>query len=333
METLKEDLNKDVDTILSEILTDWQNQDPSVDVSKGSMTYMKSACLASAKWGALQTLKYVMKQIFPDTADTENLEHHAWLRDLARKSGESKADYLARLLNRLRRPPAGGNDNDYEQWALKITNVTKAYCYPLAQGLGTVDLLILADKIVTSSEVPSSHADKTGSSTSVTASKLEDSAATFVTWGFAVGDEIKNTDTDNTALVTAVDDEDTLSLDADIFTETGEGWSARSLVTQVQDYIDGVRPTTVKDFRTLAPTVQSQDVTMTVTGDNAALPQIKSDIEAYINALEPDQKLYVAQLVAIAIQNGADTADVTTPAGDVTPATYEMIRPGTVTVS
>lgn len=55
---------------------------------------------------------------------------------------EADAALLARLLDRLRRPPHGGNANDYRAWALAVPGVAEAYVFPLRRGLGTVDVVI-----------------------------------------------------------------------------------------------------------------------------------------------------------------------------------------------
>ena len=136
---------KDFDDLFAAILTDWQNQFPEADVSQGSLIYIKSACLASALWGVFKYHDWIGKQIFCDTADTANLEHHAWVYGLTRQTGESDAELLERLLSRIRHAPAGGNKYDYEAWAGEVEGVKAAYCMPLAQGLGTVDMVILAD--------------------------------------------------------------------------------------------------------------------------------------------------------------------------------------------
>lgn len=135
---------KDFDELLDAILTDYRNQFPQADTSQGSLIFIKSACLASVLWGLYKHQDYIADQIFPDTADTAQLEHHAWVRGLTRKAGETDAELLARLLEYIRRPPAGGNKYDYEQWALEVEGVRAAYCVPLAQGLGTVAVVILA---------------------------------------------------------------------------------------------------------------------------------------------------------------------------------------------
>lgn len=55
---------------------------------------------------------------------------------------ESDAELLSRLLEIIRRPPAGGNKYDYKRWALEVSGVSAAYVYPLRRGLGTVDVVI-----------------------------------------------------------------------------------------------------------------------------------------------------------------------------------------------
>ena len=50
-----------------------------------------------------------------------------------------------RLLDRLRQPPRGGSKADYEAWALEVPGVTRAWCYPMGQGIGTVSLAFVCD--------------------------------------------------------------------------------------------------------------------------------------------------------------------------------------------
>lgn len=66
--------------------------------------------------------------------------------------GESDASLLARLLEILRRPPAGGNKYDYRNWALSVDGVTAAYVHPLRRGLGTVDVVITSENGLPSDE-------------------------------------------------------------------------------------------------------------------------------------------------------------------------------------
>ncbi len=143
--------NQEFDLLLNGLLTDYGNQAyidgtgaaRTFDISQGTLTFIKSACLASALWGLHQAVAWTGDQIFPDTANSENLLRHAWLKGITPTVGESDADLLARLLGELRRPPAGGNKNDFIQWALSVNGVEAAWCYPLARGNGTVDMVVL----------------------------------------------------------------------------------------------------------------------------------------------------------------------------------------------
>lgn len=56
---------------------------------------------------------------------------------------ELDGPYRLRILERLANPPLGGAQADYVQWATAVTGIAEAYCYPLRQGLGSVDLAAL----------------------------------------------------------------------------------------------------------------------------------------------------------------------------------------------
>lgn len=324
---------KDFDELLNDILTDYRNQFPEADTSQGSLIFIKNACLASAVWGLYHFQEWISKQIFADTADTEALEHHAWVRGLSRTYNETDLSLLTRYLEYIRRPPAGGNRYDYVKWAKAIDNVAAAYCYPLAQGLGTVDVVIVANEGNTGSEVPSSHATLSGTATSTGALKLIDTAATFVTSEAQKGDRVRNTSAGTEAKIVSVDSETQLTLDTDIFTGTGEAYGVSSLITEVKGYIDDQRPVTASMVRVLGPEILSQAVTITTSGTSVNAGQITADIEAYMKGLIPGQTLYVSQITAIAIRSGAENATVTTPAGDVACTDHQMIRPGEINVA
>lgn len=314
------------DELLNAILTDYKNQFPDVDISQGSLVFIKSACLASALWGAYRYQEWVSKQIFPDTADSENLQHHAWVWGLTRKPGESDADLLARLLDRIRRPPAGGNKYDYIKWALEVDNVTTAHVEPLAQGPGTVDIVITATY-----SNPSSYTDKTGTNTAVATNKLIDSNADFTE--VRAGDKAINNTTGETAKVVSIDSATQLTLDAHIFPEVGHNYTLKSLTTQVWEHIDSKRPVTAHQFRVLAPSTNLVNVAMTVSGSNLNLDLIHDEIYAYVNGLGIAQPLYRSQLIAIALQLGAENATVEQPASDVIPMYYEIIKTNSVVIN
>lgn len=254
---------KNFDQLLDEILTDYRNQFPEADSSQGSLIFIKSACLASAVWGIHKHQAWLGDQIFPDTASVANMEHAAWLRGVLRKAGESDADLLDRLLADLREPAAGGNKADYVAWAKQVANVAAAWSYPLGNGMGTVDVLVLANETLTGSEIPD-----------------------------------------------------------------------QALLDEVHAYIAELMPAEMHsdDLRVLAPAVLEQDVSMTVSGDvDPAV--VAASITAYMAAMIPGQVLYLPMLSAIAINDGAINAPVTSPAANVVPGDYQMIRPGVTDVT
>lgn len=327
--------DKTFDELLNDLLTDYQNQLDSdgnpIDTSKGSLAFIKSACIASALWGLYKAQGYIGDQIFPDSSDSGNLEHHVSVRGIPpRKVGETDADLLARLFAYIRRPPAGGNKYDYIKWSLEVANVKNAYPVPLGQGLGTVDLVIIADAVATGSEIPSSHA-KAGTATAVMAGKLVDAAANFTdATPVRMGDIVRNAATGMSATITGVDSATQLTLSADIFMVVGNAYAIDSLTVQVRAHIVDICPLDYKYVRVLAPTILTEDVAIAMTGSGANKAQVVSDIIAYLNSFIPGQVLNRGQLVNIGIANGADDATVTTPAANVVPTAYQMIRPGVI---
>ncbi len=393
------------DELLNDILTDYRNQAASGTVS--AETAIRAACLASAIWGAYKYQEYLSKQPFPDTADTANLDHHGAVQGVARLAAETDADYLTRILDDIQNPAAGGNQYDYRQWAESIAGVANAYVFPLAQGDGTVDVVVVADSAATGSEIPSlsmrsnnittvtagklicatsnftaalavsigdivrntfqgtearvvtvdsatqltldadifkfvgehfhihMHTGTSTTATTATANKLIDSAGAFTdaTYTIKKGDMVKNLTNNTEALVVTVDSATQLTLDTDIFTVIGHQYVVESLLARVKEYIDSERPVTSSKARVLAPTILTQAVDMGVTGSGVDKTALEDDITALLNGYIPDQKLYLSQLTALAIDRGAEDAAVTTPAAfPVTPASYQMIRPGVVTV-
>ncbi|WP_027367400.1 baseplate J/gp47 family protein [Desulfocurvibacter africanus] len=58
---------------------------------------------------------------------------------------ETDAELRARLLARLRQPPAGGAAHDYEAWALEVSGVTRAWVFGGLLGPGTVSVYVVND--------------------------------------------------------------------------------------------------------------------------------------------------------------------------------------------
>lgn len=60
---------------------------------------------------------------------------------------ESDDDLRSRVLFRIQHPPMGGDADDYVQWALSFPGVTRAWCSPNEQGVGTVTVRFMMDNV------------------------------------------------------------------------------------------------------------------------------------------------------------------------------------------
>ena len=58
---------------------------------------------------------------------------------------ESDESYRQRIVDRIQQPPAGGTVNDYKQFMLDVTGVTRAWVLPAHLGEGTVGLTFVED--------------------------------------------------------------------------------------------------------------------------------------------------------------------------------------------
>lgn len=58
---------------------------------------------------------------------------------------ESIEAFRARVIERMQAPPHGGNAQDYVAWAKEVAGVTRAWCYPLEEGPGTVVVRFMRD--------------------------------------------------------------------------------------------------------------------------------------------------------------------------------------------
>lgn len=341
--------------IRSDLLRDIRNQLPDADVSVDSDYYVRATSVASAVEGLYQHQAWIVRQIFPDEADTDYLERHAAIRGLARKPAvaaagqiriagtpgavipegqvalaangqrfivqnagtieaggtatlpiaaqekgpagnaaentpvqlqavpaglqldamllsmlggverETDGELLARLLDVIRRPPAGGNRHDYRRWALEVPGVTGAYVFPLRRGLGTVDVIIVA----------------------------------------------------------------------------GGGLPSAATLDAVRDHIDSTRPVTAKDCVVSAPEIQLVDLHVLVSLSGVpldeALPAISDAALSHFGGLEPGQAWVRSQSEAlISSVPGVIDRRVVTPvnnvAATVTETTVEWLRMGALVV-
>jgi uncharacterized phage protein gp47/JayE len=60
---------------------------------------------------------------------------------------QSDQALLQAVLMRIQMPPHGGAAFDYVRWALEVPGVTRAWCYPLEMGAGTVTVRFMMDDV------------------------------------------------------------------------------------------------------------------------------------------------------------------------------------------
>jgi|SRR5262245_58146553 len=60
---------------------------------------------------------------------------------------ETDEELRARVLERIRKPPMGGDADDYVAWAMSIPSVTRAWCAPREMGMGTVTVRFMCDAL------------------------------------------------------------------------------------------------------------------------------------------------------------------------------------------
>lgn len=343
-----------VEAIRANILRDIRNLLADADISEDSDYYIRASSVASCVSGIYQDQGWIVRQIFPDTADIEFLELHCRTRGIVRKpantasgtidltgepgatvasgltitrdsrsfvttepavigtdgkltvtaqatiagtagntsqvmSGtiastpdgvdstvligimlggtdqESPEDLLARLLDIIRRPPAGGNKYDYRRWALEVTGVTAAYVYPLRRGLGTVDIVITS----------------------------------------------------------------------------ADGLPSEAIIEATQAHIDDVRPVTAKSSFVMAPTIKHFDIEVKVKLSGITLDAaeilIKESLNNYINRLVPGEDFIRSQAeTAVSLISGVTDRKIVVPADNVIAqvddTVVEWLRVDTITV-
>lgn len=342
------------DQIRDDQLRDISNQLPDADISSDSDNFIRASSVASVADGLYRDQRWIVRQIFADTADTDNLELHARTRGLRRKAAttatgnirltgepgtlinagleirrdslswitniegvisdsgkltirasssvsgtagntsgvlsatlvsapygidslviveamtggtaqETDAALLARYLDLIRRPPAGGNKYDYRRWALEVDGVTGAFVYPLRRGLGTVDIAITSDNNLPSEEI----------------------------------------------------------------------------IKATQDYIDDVRPVTASNAHVFSATIKSVDFEVDMALDGIsfddATTQIKNVITTAVNRLQPGESLIRSQISALILTiPGITDIDIATPPRNVSAAisatVLEWIRVGNIDI-
>ncbi|ECQ1030348.1 baseplate J/gp47 family protein [Salmonella enterica subsp. enterica serovar Stanley] len=346
-------LTPDAEKIRADLLRDLKNQLPDADITPDSDYFVRASSVASVAEGLYQHQAWVVRQIFPDTSDSDYLALHARTRGLKKKppttakglagisgspgsvlpagsqirgerlavtttadvkltagtadvpvtavqsgvSGnldtqvmaelvsapmgingrvvvkslvggtneESDGELLDRLLDIIRRPPAGGNRYDYRRWAMEVPGVSNAWVYPIRRGAGTVDIAI---------------------------------------------------------------------------TSAG-GLASDEIIRNVQAHIDDVRPVTARNALVLSPQLRRIDFDVIVKVEGVTLEQLRPDVERTIRdamaRIAPGQPLIRSNIeTLISLLPGVTDRTIVTPAGNVIAQVdgkrLEWLLPGVISV-
>lgn len=131
-----------------EIYNEYLIQGPP-DLSVASTTYNDAVVLAIMVWGLRNEIHRASQQIFPATADPDYLLKHAGELSII-TTGKTPLEILRDIQEKEQGKLAGGNKYDYIEWAKEVEvdgeRVTDAKLYPLAQGEGSFDLVIVGSE-------------------------------------------------------------------------------------------------------------------------------------------------------------------------------------------
>ncbi|EDI8720427.1 phage tail protein [Salmonella enterica] len=346
-------LTPDAEKIRADLLRDLKNQLPDADIAPDSDYFVRASSVASVAEGLYQHQAWVVRQIFPDTSDSDYLALHARTRGLKKKppttakglagisgspgsvlpagsqirgeglaittttdvkltagtadvpvtaiqsgvSGnlaspvtaelvsapmgingrvvvkslaggtdeESDGELLDRLLDIIRRPPAGGNRYDYRRWAMEVPGVSSAWVYPIRRGAGTVDIAI---------------------------------------------------------------------------TSAG-GLASDEIIRNVQAHIDDVRPVTARNALVLSPQLRRIDFDVIVKAEGVTLERLRTDVERTIRdamaRIAPGQPLIRSNIeTLISLLPGVTDRTIVTPAANVIAQVdgkrLEWLLPGVIRV-
>jgi uncharacterized phage protein gp47/JayE len=218
---------------------------------------------------------------------------------------ESSPSLLARLFDRLQKPPKGGTANDYKTWIEEAAEGVTAYIYPIRGGSGTVHAVVT----------------QAGSGTGRNPSGNQQTAA---------NDNVNGSSTQEGKRPITVDG---FSLMAPEFADDGLAIRVRAVPAidkYAFDWSLGASSLTVASYAPGPPgvitTTQPLPVSLKAAVDAGARPRIQVIIAGIVVPVEVRVESYDAGLQTLTLQNPL-------PAGFGTPSAGNAIHPGGPVVS
>lgn len=349
---------------LSELIAQVENSiNVSLGTTEASLQFSYLNGIADATAGALNGvysyIDYIAKNAFPDTADSENLSRWAGIWGVPRDAAtKSTGTILATgVLNAF--IPSGTelkrtDDVRYittEDATMPVENEISIAVESVKTGADT-DVEINAEEgieltfITPPTGVASTAVVETGGidggdpeeSDESLLAKLFDriqtpphggNSADYITWAKEVEDvtrawEFHYPDTELGAVrVLFMTDNDTV-----------DGFPETEKIDEVQEYIDGVRPVTVKQFTAAAPTKKLQDFTLQVV---PATLDVQENVTKQLQSLflrdaSPGSTIRLSNISeAISLATGEEYHYILSPTADITSDKYELLTLGDIT--
>jgi uncharacterized phage protein gp47/JayE len=343
--------------IRAELLRDLQNLQPDADVAVDSDNYVRATILASAIEGLYQHQQWMVRQIFPDTAESEQLDRHAQLHGITRKAAGAATGSITFSGTPGSAIGAGVEAKTADGLAF-VTTASGA-----VGGGGTVSLAAQASLPGAAGNVAAGTALTL---TSPPAGVVSAASVDSMTGGADTEadtdllsellDVLRNPPAGGNAYdyrrwakrVTGVESAFVYpgrrgigTVDV-VVVAAGPGLPSTQLISDVQTYIDEQRPVACKGALVLAPTELDVPVTVDVSlVSGATLLDVTALIETalaeYFNGLNPGETAVKSRIEAL-VSDLTGVADrvISLPAANVVPAVntsvVEWCRLGTVTV-
>lgn len=351
------------ETVRQELLDTYRNNIPGANVSAGSEVYARASVAAAAAALLAHGVKYVERQAFPDTADSDNLERHAGLYGLTRKEPTPATGGTVELT---------GTNGTVVAAGLVLVHEDGTEFTTTAGGTINLGVLVVAAEATTEGSAGNKIV---GDELTVQAPPLGVNGDATVASSFSGGTD-EETDAELLARVlarmqagnaggTATDYEQWAltvagvvaahclatrlgpgTVSVAVYTEGPGGYRAPASAgkrAEVLAYLDTVRPVSA-NVDVPAITEVGVDVEVEITEYEPGYAEadvraaVQSAIEAYLYGLETGEtQYYVALSKAVSDVDGVRDFEIITPLGNtaatVDSSSVEVLIPGAVTVS
>ena len=341
--------------VRADILRDIANQQPGAYTGEDSDFAVRANAAASAIEGLYQHQQWIVRQVFPDTADSDYLERHAGLHGVTRKAATAAAGTITFSGTAGSAVPIGTETK---------TNSGVAFVTTAAGEIGGGGTATIA--------ASASAAGAAGNQAAATALTLT-AAPSGVLSAASIAAMTGGTDVETDAELLArllqylrmppvggakhdyylwamsvagvmdayVYPQRRALNSVDVVIETSGGLPSQQLLDDVLAYIDQVRPVCV-DLLVIAPQLVTVDVTATLTLSGTTLAdataRINATLAAFFSGLHVGDAVKRSKLIALMMDTpGVIDVTLTVPAANVQPLVdvthSELAAPGTVTLS